>query len=407
MVAVLATIMRADQVGDGESPRLWIGPPITAESVLREAEGATHQVIHSADAQWQYLHGVSLATHDGQLVASWENGHEVEHDQGCSVRGRWARGDDRTWTEPFSIESTQTSDHHRSHGVMWTEGDILNLLVTMFERKGYKNDQGQWAESGRPGYQLTYQDLQTEQWRWDPDSAQWLFVGPFVSGVFPSGQPKKLPGGSGWVMGAFDTHGHPTVVRWPTGQPQAHEIAKIPVDVDPDDPLRFGETDVLVGDDRLIAITRYQTNARNNPGYGLLAESKDGGATWTTAHATDFPMAAARPCVGRLSTGEPYLIFNPWDRNRLAIATGPAGGVGLDRLLLLRDSPPPTPQFPAFARPQWSYPSAVEHGEHLLVAYSASKEDAVLTAVPLRALRERVSSERSTSLTPDAGAIGR
>jgi hypothetical protein len=56
---------------------------------------------------------------------------------------------------------------------------------------------------------------------------------------------------------------------------------------------------------------------------------------------------------------------------------------------MIRSEPPPEPRFPAFSRPQWSYPCAVEFGDHLIVAYSASKEDAVLTKIPLSELQKR------------------
>ncbi len=392
--AILASTIAGAPSSDVPPIALWSGPPITAEMAVQNLSDATHHIIHSADDHWQYLHGISLAMADGQLVASWENGNEVEHDEGCAVRGRWSTEGASSWNEPFRIDPINMAQRpqdrrHRSHGVMWTHDDVLNMLVTTFERKGYKSDTGEWVGTARPNYQLTYQDLQTERWVWNAQTGSWDFTGPFVSGIFPSGQPKRLPDGGGWAMGGFDTHGHPSVVRWPAGQPQDFQVATIPVDVNPTDPLRFGETDVLVSNDTLIAITRYQTNAQNNPGHGLVSRSTDGGISWTRAQATNFPMAASRPCAGRLTTGEPYLIFNPWDRNQLAIAMGPVGGIHLDRLLMIRSEPPPEPRFPAFSRPQWSYPSAVEFGDHLLVAYSASKEDAVLTIIPLSELRKR------------------
>ena len=263
------------------------------------------------------------------------------------------------------------------------------MLVTTFERKGYQNAEGQWVGSARPGYQLTYVDLQTEHWTWNPQANAWSFQGPFVAGVFPSGKPKQLPHGDNWVMGGFDTHGHPVVVRWHHSDMESPKTTVIPLDVDPVDPLRFGETDILIGPERLVALSRYQTNKKENPGHGFISVSQDNGATWSKAMPTTFPMAASRPCLGRLSSGEPYLIFNPVDRSRLAIATGPKDTTSLDQVFLVRDSPPPTPRFPAFSRPQWSYPIALEHNGQLLIAYSASKEDAAITTIPIRSLQRQ------------------
>ena len=195
-------------------------------------------------------------------------------------------------------------------------------------------------------------------------------------------------------MGGFDTHGHPVVVRWRHSDMESPHTTVIPLDVDPIDPLRFGETDILVGTDRLVALSRYQTNSKENPGNGLISISEDDGQTWSKAIPTTFPMAASRPCLGRLSSGEPYLIFNPNDRRRLAIATGPQNSTSLDRVFLVRDSPPPEPRFPAFSRPQWSYPIALEYKDQLLIAYSASKEDAAITAIPIRSLQRSKTTEK-------------
>ena len=145
----------------------------------------------------------------------------------------------------------------------------------------------------------------------------------------------------------------------------------------------FAETSVWADGANVMAVIR------GGGGNAWIATSEDSGESWTQAMPATFPMPRAKAYLGRLSTGELYLVSNLKNRDTLVISTGAVGETTLNNTWQLRHGRSEAPNFPGFAkRPQWSYPYAYEFDGKLWVVYSIGKEECGLTIVPLRSIRK-------------------
>ena len=109
------------------------------------------------------------------------------------------------------------------------------------------------------------------------------------------------------------------------------------------------------------------------------------GKTWTVAQESDFPMPRAKAYLGKLSSGQLYLLSNFHNRDTLAILVGRPGEQTLSRMWRIRHGKSPAPRFPGHAKSkQWSYPYGHEHDGKLYVVYSIGKEDCGLSILDIR-----------------------
>jgi len=99
-------------------------------------------------------------------------------------------------------------------------------------------------------------------------------------------------------------------------------------------------------------------------------------------------MPRAKAYIGRLSTGQAYVVSNLGNRNTLVISAGRPGELAMRRMWKLRHGPSGPPRFNGRAKSkQWSYPYAHAHDGKLYIVYSIGKEDCGLTVVPVSSLR--------------------
>jgi hypothetical protein len=94
--------------------------------------------------------------------------------------------------------------------------------------------------------------------------------------------------------------------------------------------------------------------------------------------------------LGKLSTGQLYLVSNYRNRDTLCISVGRPGEKTLSRMWRLRHGKSDPPRFPGGGKgKQWSYPYGYEHEDRLYVVYSIGKEDCGLTTIPISSLSIR------------------
>ncbi len=143
----------------------------------------------------------------------------------------------------------------------------------------------------------------------------------------------------------------------------------------------YAETSVWADGSHVMAVIR------GGGGVAWLATSHDYGHTWNTAAPSNLPMPRAKAYLGRLSTGQLYLVSNLKNRDTLVISTGKPKESTLSRMWRLRHGKSDAPRFAGSAKTkQWSYPYAHEHDGKLWVVYSIGKEECGLTVIPIAAL---------------------
>ena len=99
-------------------------------------------------------------------------------------------------------------------------------------------------------------------------------------------------------------------------------------------------------------------------------------------------MPRAKAYLGKLSTGQLYLLSNLGNRDTLVISVGRPGEQTLSRMRRIRHGKSIPPRFPGKAKgKQWSYPYGYEHDGRLFVVYSVGKEDGGLSVIPVASLK--------------------
>jgi hypothetical protein len=122
----------------------------------------------------------------------------------------------------------------------------------------------------------------------------------------------------------------------------------------------------------------------------LAAESCDRGATWTTPVVTDMVDSRAKQSAGNLPEGTAFLVNAPAERKIRSplVLTLSKDGKTFDRAFVLRAGPPPPPAAGGrFKKGGYHYPKSVVWNGALWVGYADAKEAAVVTRVPLDALK--------------------
>ncbi len=99
-------------------------------------------------------------------------------------------------------------------------------------------------------------------------------------------------------------------------------------------------------------------------------------------------MPRAKAYLGKLSTGQLYLLSNLNNRDTLVISVSKPGELTLSRMWRIRHGKSEPPRFPGQAKSkQWSYPYVYEHDGKLYIVYSIGKEDCGLSVLPIEALK--------------------
>jgi hypothetical protein len=223
----------------------------------------------------------------------------------------------------------------------------------------------------------TMEKVYTRSYELDEASGRWKPLGVIIEGGFwPMQEPQRMDDGN-WIMAGISARGdssaggvHSAAVAISRGDDfMTWDLVVIPVA----DGLGtvWGESTVVTQGRRITSIARYGSETR-----ALVATSGDYGRTWTPLVQSNLPMTTSKPCAGRLSTGEPYLIGTTTadgggNRAPLTIALGRAGGSTFSRLFVIRRSEHDG-VVESHPGAQLSYPYAIEHDGHLYVGYSNS-----------------------------------
>ncbi|MEM7012496.1 MAG: exo-alpha-sialidase [Verrucomicrobiota bacterium] len=346
-----------------EAYELWTGSEIPEPEEIPFAENIEHRVIHSAAADgYKFLHGAAIIHHKDQFFANWANSPVNENGPEETLQGRRSK-DGASWSDLEVIgPGFETLERH-SHGVLMSNG---GQLWTFCSRFGVGVD-------GRK-----FDGLHAEAFVLDEASDKWISKGPVMDNCWPYDEPVKMANGN-YITGGQDKDGYP-VVAFSEGEDFTNwtsVLIPFPKELAPS----FAETTVFDAGDQILAVIR------GGRGYAWVSTSDDFGKTWKRAMLSNLPMPRAKAYLGRLSTGQMYLVSNLKNRDTLVISVGDLNEHTLSRMWRLRHGRSEAPRFPGHAKaPQWSYPYAHEHDGNLYVVYSIGKEDCGLTIVPIESV---------------------
>ena len=233
--------------------------------------------------------------------------------------------------------------------------------------------------TGTPGRR--FPGLCAEAFVLNEHSDKWNSQGVVMTNCWPYDEPVRMANGN-FITGGQDKDGLPVVAISHRDDVTKWDSILIPYDRR----LRpsFAETTVTTLDNQVIAVIR------GGGGVAWVSTSDDFGRTWSKASTSNFPMPRAKACLGKLSTGQLYLISNFKDRDTLVISVGKSGKKTLSSMWRVRHGKSEPPRFPGAAKSkQWSYPYGYEHNGTLYIVYSIGKEDCGLSVIPVNSLDGR------------------
>lgn len=314
-----------------------------------------HAVVHdvrTADGVNQHNY---LVHHDGKFWAMWSDGPGVEDQVGQRVKFatsadglKWSPSDYLTPEPPGSGPDSEFYGTRSEQGFRWIsrgfwqrDGELL-ALAALDEAAGF---------FGR--------SLALVAFRFDPRSRSWRRWGLVAKNAINNFPPKRLPGGA-WMMSRrthdykqagvqFLVGGIRAIDHWESF-PVLGSASKLAAE----EPLWWA-----LPDGNLAAL--FRDNRRS--GYLYRSLSRDRGRSWTTPVRTNFPDATSKLHGLRLSDGRYVLVSNanPRRRDPLTLAISDDGVIFTQLGYLVGGR-------------RVDYPHAIQHGEHLLIAFSGGKQ---------------------------------
>lgn len=364
--------------------------PLPSARDLATLDGVRFEVIKPRQPDldgFNWLHGVALVWHRGRLYASFGLNRGAENTAGEEAHFAVSTNHGRTWTPPRLIDAGDDSDLAISHGVFLEHAGTL------------------WAFQG--AFTGRMKSVHTRGYRLNDETGDWEKLGEVVGeGFWPMQEPQRLPDGS-WLMAGVRVQGGlgggddwAAVAIAPADDLTTWNL--VPIEPSPELDL-WGESTVLLNGHNIRCLSRFRDPI------ALVADSTDGGRTWTRMERSNLPMAASKPYAGTLSTGQHYLIAQTTAdggnrRSPLTIAVSRPHDTEFSQVFRIRDA---VQDGPGESNPQTrlSYPYAVEHDGHLYVGYSndgsrgGNRNSAELAAIPVTSLQ--VANDGVDTVAPD------
>jgi hypothetical protein len=316
--------------------------------------------------------GVGLAWHKGRLYASYGFNTGSENTVTEEAHVRVSSDGGKTWGKPVVMDAGE-GNLGVSHGVFLSHGGKL------------------WAFMG--AFYDNFQRTHTRGYLLNETSGKWEPQGVVLDqGFWPMQEPQRMADGN-WIMAGFrvanglEVKGHLPAVA--ISQRDDFTKWKMVV-IQPDKSLGtnlWGESTVIVDNTRITNIARYGGKA-----LALVSTSDDHGRTWTSAAASNLPMATSKPYAGTLSTGQRYLVCTTTadtggKRSPLTIAVSKPGESLFSRVFLVRPSVFERTPGVSAANADFSYPYAVEHEGRLYIGYTHKSHIAnELAVIPVSSL---------------------
>ncbi len=360
---------------------LWESSAVLEEAgelpVMDDAEFHVIKRWDQAADGFTFLHGVSLAWHQGKLYASFGHNTGAENTVSEEAHYRVSGDGGESWGPLRTIDAGDEDNLAVSHGVFLSHEGSL------------------WAFQG--AYYGKMNDVHTRAYQLDEASGQWQHHGVVVkNGFWPMNQPVKMADGN-WIMPGFAAGPYSGDGVFPAAVTISHgdnltawDFIEIPV---ADEITRmWGESAIWVDGKTVYNIARYGQGA-----VALVAVSSDFGRSWSPSAVSNLPMATSKPAAGVLSTGQRYLVCttaknNGGKRAPLTIAVSTPGDNHFSKIFVIRRSLHEGLSGESARQLSLSYPCALEHEGKLYIGYSnnggrrSNLNSAELAIVPIESL---------------------
>ena len=343
---------------------LWTGPAIPSDlDRIPYVKDLQHRTIQRATAGgYKFLHGAAIICHNGVFFANWANSPTNENGPHETLQGRRSRDGGLTWSDLEVIAPGFEGAERHSHGVLF---EHKGRLWTICSRFG--------IGSGR-----LFPGLKAEAFVLNEDSNKWESKGIVMRNCWPCDQPVLMSNGN-YITGGQDKDGLPVVAI--SHGDDLTDWDSILIPYPPELRPTYGETSVWAERKHVMAVIR------GGSGAAWVANSDNFGRTWNRARKSNLPMPRAKAYLGKLSTGQLYLLSNLRNRDTLVISVSRPGEMTLSSMWRIRHGKSQPPRFPGKAKSkQWSYPYGYEHNGKLHVVYSIGKEDCGLSILPVSSL---------------------
>ncbi|MDG2224469.1 MAG: exo-alpha-sialidase [Rubripirellula sp.] len=344
---------------------LWTGSPIPSDiEQIPFAKGIEHRTIHRpTEDGCKFLHGAAIVQDKGVMYANWANSPVNENGPHETLQGRRSTDGGVTWTESEVIGPGFEGQDRHSHGVLFVhQGEVWTIC----------------AKFGVGTVGRRFHGLQAEAFVLDKATDRWKSRGIVMQNCWPYDEPVRMPDGN-FITGGQDKDGLPVVAISHGDDLLQWDTVLIPYErrLKPS----YAETTVWSEDDRVIAVIR------GGAGVAWVSISEDCGRTWSKARPSNLPMPRAKAYLGKLSTGQLYLLSNLQNRDTLVVSVSRPGEQTLSQMWRIRHGESVPPRFPGAAKgKQWSYPYGYEHDGKLYVVYSIGKEECGLSVLPIESL---------------------
>lgn len=321
-----------------------------------------HAVVTRGDELWKFRLHSYLAHYGGKYWCMWSHGPVIEDNPTQHIR--FATSDDGLdWSEPKMLVGSSPREGFRyiSRGLWVRDGQLIALA----SHDEAFNDRGRVHFFGK--------SLQLLAFAWNAKAEEWEPLGIMHDDAINNFPPQKLPNGE-WGMLCRDHERHVSMLIGGVESPLSWNQAPVVAAVAPDG-FRPEEPDWwALPDGRLLGLFRDNSKSRRF----YRAVSEDNGRTWTAPEKTNFPDATSKFFCLRTTAGRYVLISNanPKGRNPLCVSTSD------DRVTFTQMASLPIPDASG-NRDTLQYPHAIEHNNHLVIAFSRNKESIEVVKVPL------------------------
>lgn len=353
--------------------KLWAGRSIDPAKIPLTGH-ISHQIVHRGDDQYRFLLGADIAEFNGTLFCGWGNSRRDENDRWSVMRGCRSVDGGRSWSVAEQISPPLSNGFSCSHGVFFPHKERLHALVPQ-------------AKYGTTDNISCHPELRTLLMTLSPDGMNWQFSGVVIPESFwPMARPQKSAAGNYLLPGirCIKDKAIPTIAISDGENINNWRLVDIP---EQSRPGVWGEGGLFINGSQVAFVFR---NGWNRRYFARIAFSEDSGESWSKPIDTNLPMSPAKPCCGTLSDGRQYLIFNPAPdaRNTLAVALSAPGELQFRSIYAIRHGQSPLPRYRGVAKEcQWAYPLACEYDGALYIVYASSKEDCILSVIPLGELK--------------------